>query len=327
MSKNPDLDVACVGMFVADMFASPLPEPPAAGELRLVDEIFAATGGCAANTGVSLAKLGLRVGLIGKVGNDAFGDFVIQDMAAKGLEVTGIRRSDTVGTSKTMIIPVIGEDRRFIHTVGANGDLSYEDIDLDDIARASVLYVGGYLVLPKLEQESLVRLFAFGKAQGAKTMLDVIVPAGSADHHVTTHLAQVLAYTDVFLPNDDEARLLTGMVDPVAQAKRFLDYGCPNVIITMGEKGALAATQNEMLRAPSFQMEVIDPSGAGDAFDAGYIFGLLHGWSLQRTLEFASAIGASACTKLGCTPGVFTLAEAEDFLKRNHLEIQPVRAS
>ena len=324
MRKKPDLDVVCVGILVADMFASPLPELPAGGELRLVDEILVDTGGCAANTGVSLAKLGSKVAVIGKVGHDVFGDFIVRDLAAKGLDVAGVQRSPTLGTSKTMILSVIGEDRRFIHTFGANADLSYEDINLREIANAKVLYVGGYLALPKLGQEALVRLFMFAKKRGVKTVLDLVAPAGQDEHGVSTHLAQVLSYTDVFLPNDDEARLLTDMADPVAQAQCFLSCGCPNVVIKMGEKGVLAANQSEMFRAAAFQVEVVDPSGAGDAFDAGYIFGLLHGWTLPKTLEFASAIGASACTKLGCTPGVFTLPEAKAFLEKNHLEIRQV---
>ncbi|MCC7355598.1 MAG: sugar kinase [Anaerolineae bacterium] len=322
MTNSADLDVFCLGILVADMFVSPLPALPAVGQLSLVDEIYPDTGGCAANTGVSLTKLGLRAGLSGKVGRDAFGDFITQDMAAKGLETVGIRRSATVGTSKTVIVRVIGEDRRYLHTFGANADFSLDDVDLQEVARAKVLYVGGYLVLPRLDQGALVRLLSFAKGRGLKTVLDVIVPGNRSDFRVATHLAEALPYTDVFLPNDDEAYLLTGESDPVAQARAFLACGCPNVVVTLGEKGALAATPREMVRAPVFPVDVVDPSGAGDAFDAGYIYGLLQGWGLRRTLEFASAIGASACTKLGCTPGVFTLPEAEAFLAKNHLQME-----
>lgn len=324
MMQKSDLDVVCLGILVADVFSSPVPVLPSAGELRLVDEIYPDTGGCAANTGTCLARWGLKAGLIGKVGDDVFGEFIVRDMASKGLDVAGIRRSGTVGTSKTMIIPVIGEDRRFIHTLGANADLRYEDVDLDLIARAKVLYVGGYLVLPELDQESLAEILRHAKECGLQTVLDVVVPTGRGERRVATDLAQALPYADVFLPNDDEGRLLTGEDDPVAQAQCFLSYGCPNVVITMGEHGSVAASQGEIVRAPAFQVDVVDPTGAGDAFDAGYILGLLKGWSLRETLTFASAVGASACTKLGTTPGVFTLAEAEAFLQQNHLPIERV---
>ena len=321
MVRGSHPDVVCLGILVADMFASPLAELPAAGEIRLVDEIYPDTGGCAANTGVCLARLGLTAGLIGKVGADVFGAFIMQDMAAKGLDVAGIRRSETAGTSKTMIITVTGEDRRFIHTLGANADFGYQDIDLELVARGKVLYVGGYLVLPELDHESLAKLLQFAKEQGLLTVLDVIVPTAGG-HHVATDLAMALPYTDVFLPNDDEGRLLTGEADPVAQARCFLSYGCPNVVITMGGRGAIAANEQAVVRAPAFAVPVVDPSGAGDAFDAGYIYGLLQGWPLARTLTFASAIGASACMKLGTTPGVFTLDEAEAFLEQNQLELE-----
>ena len=324
MMQKSDLDVVCLGILVADVFSSPVPVIPSAGELRLVDEIYPDTGGCAANTGVCLVRWGANAGLIGKVGDDVFGEFIIRDMTSKGLNVDGIRRSTTVGTSKTIIIPVIGEDRRFIHTLGANADLRYEDIDLNLIARAKVLYVGGYLVLPELDQRSLANVLRHAKESGLQTVLDVVVPTGRGQRRVETDLAQALPYADVFLPNDDEARLLTGEDDPVAQARCFLSYGCPNVVITMGEHGAVAANHSEIVRAPAFQVEVVDPTGAGDAFDAGYIYGLLNGWTLLETLAFASAAGASACTKLGTTPGVFTLTEAEAFLDQNHLTIQRI---
>ena len=329
MNEKPNLDVLCLGVIVADVFASPLDQIPSAGELRVVDEIYPDTGGCAANTGVSLAKLGARVGLVGKVGDDVFGEFIIRDMAARGLDVSGIQRSETVATSKTMIIPVVGEDRRFIHTPGANADLSYQDIEPVQalITRAKVLYVGGYLGLPKLDQASLAKLLRFAKEQGLQTVLDVIVPAGRSDYRVSTHLAQVLPYTDVFLPNEDEGRLLTGETTPAAQAECFLSYGCPNVVITRGERGTLVASREQMVQTSAFEVSVVDPSGSGDAFDAGYIFGLLQGWDMLRTVSFASAMGASACTELGCTPGVFTLQEARDFLARNQLEIEIIEHS
>ena len=110
--------------------------------LTLVEDIYPATGGCAANTGVSLVKLDARVGLVGKVGSDVFGQFIIKDMAEKGLDTTGVTICRALPTSKTIIIPVIGEDRRFIHVIGANSDLSHDDFDLDMIKSNRALYIG-----------------------------------------------------------------------------------------------------------------------------------------------------------------------------------------
>ncbi len=318
---SADIDVLCVGILVADLFAPPLPRLPAAGELLRVDDFLLTSGGCAANAGVDLARLGARVAVVGKVGNDAFADFIRRDLAGQGVDVAGIRASAGSPTSRTVILPVVGEDRRYIHAVGANADLRADDIDPGLLARARVLYVGGYLLFPGFGQAALAGLFRQARALGVKTVLDV---AGVQPGHGLDDLREVLPLTDAFLPNRDEARLLTGQDDPARQAQAFLECGAGAVVITLGGDGAIARTRGQALRAAAYSVEVVDPSGGGDAFDAGFIVGLLEGWDLRRTLAFASAVGASACTRLGCTAGVFTRAEAEAFVARSSLPIHPL---
>jgi len=312
-------DVLCIGVLVADILAPPLPRLPAAGELLRVDDLMLSVGGCAANAAIGLVKLGVSAAVAGKVGNDAFADFIADDLRAKGVNVAGLSVSQTLPTSRTVILPVMGEDRRFIHAVGANAALSLSDIDLDAVARCRVLYVGGYQILPRLDQAALVQLFGFARQRGVKTVLDV---AGVSAAAGMTPFEQVLGLTDVFLPNDDEAAIITGERDPLRQAQRFIQCGAGAVIITQGGDGILAATTDRVLRAGVFPVDAIDPSGAGDAFDAGFIVGMLEGWDIERTLEFASAVGASACTRLGTTAGVFTRPQALDFLAGHHLNIE-----
>jgi sugar/nucleoside kinase (ribokinase family) len=319
--KKKAYDVICTGILVADIFSSPLRELPREGMLTLVDRIYPATGGCAANTGVCLVKLGGRVGLVGKVGDDIFGQFVVRDMSEQGLDVSGITVSSDLPTSNTIILPVIDEDRRFIHVVGANADLGYDDIDLDKVISSRALYVGGFLLQPNLDQKAVARLFRFAKESGLITALDTIVP-DDFQSSLEDALAEALPYTDVFLPNVDEAALLTGTDDPVEQGKIFRDFGCETVVITMGERGTVVTGTEQTLYAPSYPIDVVDPSGAGDAFDAGFLWGMLQGWDVHKTLVFASAMGASACLELGATTGVFTLAEAEDFIANNTLHVE-----
>ena len=309
-------DAVCVGIVVADLVAPPLTHVPAPGELLLVEQLSLEIGGCASNTSVGLARLGTKVAVLGKVGNDSLADFLRHRLESEGVDISALRVSAATPTARTMIFRVVGEDRRFIHSVGANAEFRLEDIDLDVVARSRVLYVGGYLVLPGFDQTSLAQLFRFAQERGIKTVLDVAGPEGGLQP-----VQEVLPYTDVFLPNDDEGRILTGENDPQRQAEVLLACGAGTVIITMGGNGALALSREHALRASAFAIDVVDPSGGGDAFDAGFIFGLLRGWGLRRTLEFASAMGASACTKVGTTPGLFTRSEAEDFLSRNRIEI------
>jgi sugar/nucleoside kinase (ribokinase family) len=130
---------------------------------------------------------------------------------------------------------------------------------------------------------------------------------------------------DYFFPNDEEARALTGETEPRRQAERFLAAGCGTAIITQGDRGTLLMDRERVLEASVFPVDYVDGSGAGDAFAAGFLFGLHKGWPAEETLRFASAVGASACRRLGCTTGVFTRAEAEAFLQRHPLEIRETR--
>jgi sugar/nucleoside kinase (ribokinase family) len=229
---------------VADLFVPPLARLPVAGELVATQDFLADSGGCAANTATALAKLRVRVVVAGKVGNDIFGDFIIRDLQRKSVDISGISRSANHGTSKTVILPVIGEDRRYIHTFGANADFAASDVDPRSSNRSGVFYLGGYLTLPNLRSSELRALLQRARAGGARTVLDVVLPGDQTDGH--SALANVLPHVDFFLPNDDEAGRLTGESDTQSQARQLLRYGCDTVVITMGERGALPPIQHRV---------------------------------------------------------------------------------
>jgi sugar/nucleoside kinase (ribokinase family) len=317
---GPGFDVLCVGILVADLFVPPLPRLPMPGELQLVDDMLLSTGGCAANAAMDLARLGTRVAVAGKVGNDFFAGFVRQELESKGVDIAGVRLSATAPTSRTVILPVTGQDRRYIHAVGANAELRVEDVDLEQVARARVLYVGGYLLFPGFEPAALGQLFQFARERGIQTVLDV---AGPRAEQGLESLAPVLPFTDVFLPNQDEAAIITGESDPWRQSDILLECGVKTIVITRGGEGVVVRTHQTAFAADAMPIDFVDGSGAGDAFDAGYMVGLLEGWDLERTVAFAAGVGASACTRLGTTRGVFTRAEALDFLDRHPMNIRP----
>ena len=174
--------------------------------------------------------------------------------------------------------------------------------------------------MPAFRSEHLVRLMQKAKQRGLITALDVVIPAGAP--FALEDLRQPLLYTDLFLPNEDEARALTERFDPLEQAEilgRFNPEG--TIVITRGSAGALARRGREKLRAPAFRVDSIDQSGSGDAFDAGFLVGMLEGWSLENSLRFASAVGASCTRSLGCHEGVFNFEETRTFVAHNQLEI------
>jgi sugar/nucleoside kinase (ribokinase family) len=299
----------------------PLTALPEAGQLIATDDFLMDSGGCAANTSTTLAHLGVKAKVAGKVGTDTYGSFIVQDLASKGVETTGISTSHKHGTSKTVILPVIGEDRRFIHTFGANAEFGAADIDREALEAAGAFYVGGYMVLPNLAQDDLAALFQLARSHNVCTALDVVVPADTASVSLRD-LERVLPFVDVFLPNDEEARYLTGEEEPRRQAEAFLRAGCATVVITKGGRGALLMDQTHVVEAPAFDVNLVDSSGAGDAFAGGFIAGMLMGLDQAETLRFASAVGASCCMRLGCTTGIFTREQAEAFLRERPLPLR-----
>jgi sugar/nucleoside kinase (ribokinase family) len=255
------------------------------------------------------------------VGDDAFGRVVADMLRDSGVDVSALAITPGLDTSQTLIVNVSGQDRRFIHTFGANATFRAADIPLDRVARCKVLYVGGYLVMPGVRQEELVPVFAAARQAGAKTVLDVVVP-GPGEY--LSRLEKLLPLVDVFLPNTDEAAAITGERDPLRQAEAFHRLGAGTVVITMGGDGAVLLDRQVRLRAGTFPVTFVDGSGGGDAFDAGYIYGLLHGLSAEDCLRVASALGASCVRAIGTTPGVFTRTECEAFLREHTLPVERV---
>jgi sugar/nucleoside kinase (ribokinase family) len=314
-------DVLCAGVIVADHVSSPISHLPAPGELVLADQLLLTIGGCAANVAVDLVKLGVSAAVVGRVGEDVFGRVVADMLRERRVDVSALQISPDVETSQTLIINVAGQDRRFIHTFGANAAFRAADISLERVARCRVLYLGGYLLMDGVQVDELVPVFAAARRAGAKTVLDVVTP-GPADY--LPRLEKILPHVDVFLPNDHEAQLILGEKDTLRQAERFHQLGARTVIITRGDRGSVLVGQKVRLRAESYRVPFVDGTGGGDAFAAGYIDGLLRGLDEESCLRIGSAVGASCVRAIGTTTGVFTRPELEAFLRENPLRIEQV---
>ncbi len=319
MQSSPE--VLCAGIIVADHVCTPIDHVPAAGELVMAERMLLTIGGCAANAAVDLAKMEVRTAIVGRVGDDAFGRIVTEYLHQAQVYTGHILTSRNAETSQTLIVNVAGEDRRFIHTFGANAEFRAADIPLALLNTCRVLYVGGYLLMPGLKEEELIPVFAVARGKGVKTVVDVAIPK-AGDYRA--RLEKLLPHVDVFLPNNHEGELLTGEKDPVRQAEALHRLGAKTVVITQGSAGSVLVQANLRLRAGAYQVPYVDGSGGGDAFDAGYIYGLLHDLSPQDCLRVASALGASCVRAVGTTPGVFTRAECDRFLAERVLDIERI---
>src|SRR5205085_1895060 len=142
-------EVLCAGIIVADHVSSPIAHLPAAGELVLADQLLLTIGGCAANVAVDLARLGRTASAVGCVGDDIFGKVVVAMLQEQGLDTGSVLVKPGQSTSQTLIVNVVGQDRRFIHTFGANGVFRASDIPFERVKASKVLYLGGYLLMEK----------------------------------------------------------------------------------------------------------------------------------------------------------------------------------
>jgi sugar/nucleoside kinase (ribokinase family) len=308
------MDAVCLGILVADLFASPVDVLPGPGQLTLTERFVLGSGGCASNTAKCLRKLGRTVKVLGKVGDDILGDFVLRDLAAHGINTADISRSRAQQTSSTVILNVRGEDRRYLHAVGANADFTLTDVPREALDGARMLYVGGFLAMPSFGPEDLAQLFQAAQERDIVTVLDVVIPAGTECS--AEALKPALRHTDYFFPNEDEARAITKIDDPIRQAGALCRLNPrTTVVITRGRQGSVAKCGSMVLDTPALPVDSIDESGAGDAFTAGFITALLEGWPLDLALRFAHAVGASCTRALGCIEGVFTFDEAVEVLE------------
>lgn len=312
-------DVLCAGIIVADHVSSPISHLPAAGELVLADQLLLTIGGCAANVAVDLVKLGVSAAVVGRVGDDVFGRVVAEMLAERQVDVSALQITPGSDTSQTLIVNVAGQDRRFIHTFGANGVFRAADIPLERVTKCRVLYMGGYLLMGGMLQDDLLAVFAAARRAGAKTVLDVVTP-GPDDY--LPRLMKILPHVDVFLPNDHEAELILGEKAVLRQAERFHQMGARTVVITQGERGSVLVGEGIRLRAETYCMPFVDGTGGGDAFAAGYIDGMLRGLDAEGCLRNGSAVGASCVRAIGTTTGVFTRPELETFLREHPLRIE-----
>jgi len=308
-------EVTCVGILVADVVGKPIDTLPGRGRLALVDRMELHSGGCAANTGVALAKLGVRTAIIGKVGDDGFGDFLVRRFEKHGIDAGGVARDTETATSATMVLVHGDGERSFLHYLGANATLRLEDIDWERVRASKVLHIAGALVMPALDGEPTAELLRRAKAAGVTTAFDTV---WDATGRWMERVAPCLPSVDYLLPSYEEARMLAGGRETPEEIAQFLlDAGAKVVGLKLGERGSYVAAQDgTSFYTPIFPVEAIDALGAGDAFVAGFLAGVVRDWDLEQCARFATAVGASCVTALGATTGIRSFEETLAFMHR-----------
>jgi sugar/nucleoside kinase (ribokinase family) len=280
---------------------APVSSLPSKGKAMLVDSISLHNGGCACNTAVSLGKLGVDTAVIGKVGRDTFGDFLIKVMDDANLNTSGIVRDAGVNTSATAVLISPDGERSFLHYSGGNAKMSEADVDYGLIEKAKVLHVAAAFLVPGLDGEPMARVLEKARKMGVITSLDT---AWDAEGRWMKLLEPCLAHVDLFMPSVEEARMLSGKERPAEVAQFFLDHGIGTVLLKLGHEGCYVKTAKEEFITPAFKVEkVVDTLGAGDCHAAGFLAATVEGWDLRKACRFANAVGA-ACVSARGTSGI-----------------------
>lgn len=308
-------EVTCLGILVADVVGKPVDKWPQRGELELVERMELHSGGCAANVGITLSKLGIEAAVIGKVGDDGFGDFMINELARHGIDPSGIARNGTAATSATMVMVHADGERSFIHYLGANAELHESDVKFEAILGSKVLHIAGAFLMPGIDGEPTARILKRAKEQGIITTFDT---AWDSTGRWMSVIKPCFQYIDYALPSLDEARMLTGRQEPAEIARMLLDMGVKTVGLKMGGEGCYIRTADTELTIPPYDVEVVDAVGAGDCFVAGFLTGIVKDWSFERTGRFANAVGGLCVTELGATTGVRSLEETLEFMGESY---------
>lgn len=298
-------DVVCLGILVADVIARPVDTVPESGSLGLLDEIALRGGGCALNSGSALARLGASVACAGKVGRDAFGDFLLGLLDERGIDRSLVVQTDDAPTSASVALVDSAGERTFLHVPGANGTLEIADLDLDQVLAARALHIAGALVMPALDGAQTAELLTEARARGVATSLDTVWDASGGWERLLPSLPQL----DLLCVSGPEAFALSGEREPERAAAWARERGVATVAVKLGPDGCWVDGDEFRGHVPAVSVDTVDSTGAGDAFAAGMIYAKLQGWPLERAAGFANAVGAAATTAVGAAEGLPTIEE------------------
>jgi sugar/nucleoside kinase (ribokinase family) len=305
------MKVVCLGILVADVIGLPIDAVPFPGTLQLVSSITPHIGGCAANTGIGLAKLGVPCRVVGKVGRDGLGEFVQSRLQQSGVEPV-IRFDDETPTSATMVLVSSHSERAFLHCTGANARLNEDDFDFDLLDDAGLLHIAGHGLMPRFDGEPCARILQKAQQRGVKTCLDT---AGAPNEKWYENLRLCLPHLDYFVPSMDEiSGLFPEKHSPENLIAKLLEAGVGVIGLKMGERGSLVSDGKETHHVPPFLVPAVDATGAGDAFAAGFLCGVLNGLDLRECARLGNAAGALCVQHVGTIAGYRSLEETRAFI-------------
>ncbi|MFT4037011.1 MAG: sugar kinase [Thermomicrobiales bacterium] len=310
-------EVVSLGIHILDILGRPVNRIPPRQDVDLLEEIRLTVAGTAAGASVDMAKLGVDVLAMGAVGEDAAGNFIVDTMGRFGIDTSALVRKPGVQTSASMLAIRPNGERPALHVLGANAALTEADIDLDAIANAKHLHFGGVYLMPQLDGEPTARVLKHAQDHGVPVTLDLI----ALDRPDLLQVIEpCLPYVDYFMPGLEEAKMISRLDDRRAIIAFFLDLGVKTTVFKMGEEGSSIGWRDEQgalqeIRVPALRATVVDSTGCGDAYCAGFIAGLLRGWDIVECAKLGTAAAGLVITGLGSDAGIVDFEQTVAFMQ------------
>ena len=303
------LDIAIAGELNLDLILYGLPETLAPERELLASDMMLTLGSSSAIVAHNLAALGSRVGFVSCIGEDQFGETALGRLAAARVDVSRVHRRPAPAKTGLTVVLQHNSWRNILTYAGTAFDLRPEDLDLDYLSAAKHFHLSSFYLHRGL-RDYLRDLFAYLKSKGLTTSLD---PNDDPDDRWDS-IDAVLPYVDVFLPNEREGMRIAGTDDFETALARLCER-VPLLVVKLGSKGAMARRRAERVTSPALKVDVVDPVGAGDSFDAGFLHQWVRGSDLQRCLATGNLAGALSTTRAGGTEAFRDCAHRDKFFR------------
>ncbi len=294
-------DVSVIGLYILDILGRPVTRIPEGGGVDFIEEIRLTVAGTAGGTIIDTAKLGLKSLAVGAVGDDEKADWVLMTMQKHDIDTSVMQRIKGVPTSATILNIRPNGERPALHVRGASDHFDVAPELYDTVFAAPIVHLGGTGLLKKLDGPQSLTLLKEAKRRGCVVTFDLI----AANAETAAIVKPLLPFIDYFMPSIEEARDMSAQGSAADCAKFYLDYGAKCCVFTQGGDGAYYAhSDGSRIISPAYDIKVVDTTGCGDAFDAGFIAALHHRMDVETSLRFAQATAALVATGLGSDAGI-----------------------
>lgn len=286
-------ETTVIGDVNVDLLTSPIKRYPKKDSQILIDSAKLEVGGGAAHFAMAISNLGIETRFIGLLGSDFFGDFITEEMKKFGVE-SKIKRIDRE-TGISIGIHFKDGSRSLLTFRGTNLLFSLKDFKLEEI-KGKVLYIGGYN-LQKNFQKDVKKVLKYAKEKRMITCLEPDLKSGINCN--LEELKRNLKFVDFFFPDFEEGKILTKEKDEEKIVEKILGFGCKNVALKLGEKGCIVANKEKIFRIGAIKTNAINPTGAGDFFNAGFVFGYLKSKKIEKAGIYGNALASLAISRFG----------------------------